>query len=204
MDYDCNTKKAKFIDSSTSIRETFSFADQQQVLNAIQIYCGDFYGSMLWNLYGEKASQYYRCWNTSVKMCWDLPRSTHVVFVEHLLSCGLQSIRQQILTRYVKFFRSLLSSPSKEVAVIARVVSRDASSNTGLNLLNIHLETRLNLKSSPMSKFHDVFFKPSIIEPADSWKLKLLEKYLKIRHDQNVACEDSSYIDKLIHSLCST
>ena len=35
-------------------------------------------------------------------------------------------IRQQILSRYPKFFRSLLSSPSHEVAVVARIVSKDA------------------------------------------------------------------------------
>ena len=94
MSHDCKVKRAKFIDTSTTIRETFSFADPQQIFNAVQIYCCDFYGSMLWNLYGEEAGKFFRCWNTCVKMCWGVPRNTHVYFVDHLLSCGFPSIRQ--------------------------------------------------------------------------------------------------------------
>ena len=204
MDHDCKYKRAMFIDNSTTIRETFSFANQQQVLNAVQIYCSDFYGSMLWNLYGEQAAQFFRCWNTYVKLSWDLPRSTHVYFVDNLLSCGFPSIRYQVLTRYVKFFRNLMSSPSKEVAVIARIVGRDASTNTGANLLNIFLETRLRPMTSPIFKFHAALSRPSKVTRADEWRINLLQKYIKIRQDQLLVCEDTAYIDDLISSLCST
>ena len=204
MDYDCKIKRAKFIDTSIDIRETFNFAEQKQVLSAVQTYCSDFYGSMLWNLFGEPADQYFRCWNTCVKLCWDLPRSTHVYFIDNLLSCGFPSIRQQVLTRYVKFYRSLLSSPSKEVAVLARIVGRDASTNTGRNLLNLFLETRLCTKTSPISKFRDFLAKPSQIPVGSDWRIDLLRKYLSIRSTQHLACEDTAYIDELISSLCST
>ena len=66
-------------------------------------------------------------------------------------SSGMPSTRQQALSRYVKLFRSLLSSPSKEVAIIARVIGQNASTNTGKNLLNISLETNLSTWSSPLS-----------------------------------------------------
>ena len=204
MDHDCKCKKARFIDNSTTTRETFSFADPQQVLNAVQIYCCDFYGSMLWDLYGTQAEQFYRCWNMCVKLSWDLPRSTHVIFVDHLLACGFPSIRQQVLTRYVKFFRSLLSSPSKEVAVVSRIVGSDASTNTGKNLLNMFLETKLKPMSSPLHLFYESILKPADIPTSDTWRLNLLSKYLKIRQDQLISCEDTSYIDTLISCLCST
>ena len=204
MDHDCKCKKARFIDNSTTTRETFSFADPQQVLNAVQIYCCDFYGSMLWDLYGTQAEQFYRCWNMCVKLSWDLPRSTHVIFVNHLLACGFPSIRQQVLTRYVKFFRSLLSSPSKEVAVVSRIVGSDASTNTGKNLLNMFLETKLKPMSSPLHLFYESILKPADIPTSDTWRLNLLSKYLKIRQDQLISCEDTSYIDTLISCLCST
>ena len=177
MEHDCKCKRAKFIDSSTNIRETFDFADPEQMLNAVQIYCSDFYGSMLWDLFGDEAAKFYRCWNTLCKLCWDLPRSTPVYFVDNLLSCGFPSIRKQIVTRYVKFFRSLLKSPCKEVAVLARVVGQDASSVTGRNLLNIFLETRLRPTSSPMHKFHEILSKPTDVPQEYKWKIPLLEKY---------------------------
>ena len=126
MNHDCKCKRARFIDNSTTVRETFSFADQQQVLKAVQIYCCDLYGSMLWDLYSDQAEQFYRSWNTCVKLSWDLPRSTHTLFVESFLSCGLPSVRQQVLTRYVKFYQSFVFSSSREVAVVARTVGCDA------------------------------------------------------------------------------
>ena len=149
MEHDCKCKRAKFIDSSTNIRETFDFADQKQMLNAVEIYCSDFYGSMLWDLYGDEAAKFFRCWNTLCKLCWDLPRSTPVYFVDNLLSCGFPSIRKQIIVRYVKFFRSLLKSPCKEVAVLARVVGQDASSVTGRNLLNLFSGNTVKANEQP-------------------------------------------------------
>ena len=130
MDFDCKCKRARFIDSSTTIRETFKFAENEQVLRPVQIYSCDFYGSMLWDLYGDQAAKFFRCWNTCVKLCWDVPRSTHNYFVDNFLSCGFSSIRQQILTRYVKFYRTLVKSPSKEVAVLAKIVGCNANYNT--------------------------------------------------------------------------
>ena len=43
MEHDCKCKRARFIDSSTSIRESFEFAKKEQLMNAKQIYCSDFY-----------------------------------------------------------------------------------------------------------------------------------------------------------------
>ena len=79
MEFDCKSKHAQFIQNSTSVRETFKFADPEQVLQvlqAVKVYCCDFYRSMLWDLYGDQAEQLYRCWNTCVKLSWDVPRST--------------------------------------------------------------------------------------------------------------------------------
>ena len=119
----------------------FDFAGPPEILKAVKLFVGSHYGSMLWDLFGEEAGKFFRCWNTCTKLCWNLPRNTSVYFVENLLSCGIPSIRQQVLTRYVKFYRSLRDSPSKEVAVISRIVGTNASSNTGRNMLNITLES---------------------------------------------------------------
>ena len=178
--------------------ETFNFADP------VQIYCCDLYGGMLWNLFGEKDDQMFRWWNTCVKLGWDVPRSTHTYFVDSLLAANFRPLRNQALTRYIKFYRSLLSSPCKEVAVVSRIVGRNASTTTGLNLLNIQLETNLNPWSSSLSKFKDHFQTTPPVPEVDFWRIPLLEKYLKIRKEQITSCEDTEYINTLISSLCST
>ena len=107
MTTDIRIKRAKFIDKSTEIRETFSFADPVQVLGAANTYCCDHYGSMLWDLFSEPANQYYRCWNTCTKLAWNCPRSTHTYFVTCQLAADFVPIRIKILASYVKFFRGL-------------------------------------------------------------------------------------------------
>ena len=204
MDYDSKCKRGRFIENSTSMRETFKFARPDQILQAIQVHCFDMYGSMLWNLYGEQAEQYYRCWNTCVKLCWDVPRSTHTYFVDHLLAKDFRTIRQQMLARYVGFYRSLLSSPCKEVAVISRIVGLNASTNTGSNLLNMRIETGVNVMTTPISKVKEILNAPAMIPDTDRWRLPLLVEYVQIRDELNTCCEDTKTIDELIDSLCSS
>ena len=100
--------------------------------------------------------------------------------------------------RFPKFIKSLLDSPSLEVAVIARVVIRDATTTTGKNVLNVKL-----VVSTPLSKRQEMFSSVKVPVP-DSWKFYLLEKYLKLRKDLQLKCEDTENIDDLISSLCST
>ena len=58
LSQECNTEhaalcsRAKSIDKSVTVRETFSFALPPQILKATATYCQDWYGSNLWNLYG--------------------------------------------------------------------------------------------------------------------------------------------------------
>ena len=86
MEYDANIKRVKFIDKSVNIREAFDFADPTNMLQAVQLYAGDGYGAMLWDLYGVKANQYFNTRNTCVKLCWEVPRATHTYFVERVLA----------------------------------------------------------------------------------------------------------------------
>ena len=129
--------------------------------------------------------------------------STHTFFVDGLLGSGLPSIRQQILGRYPKFFKSLLDSPSLEVAVVARVVSKDAKTTTGKNLLNLRIETGVDVASAPLSKSRQLF--SLVSEPTQAnWKFYLLEKYLKKRKEMENICEDTTEINDLIDSFCSS
>ena len=195
-------KRATFIENSVQIRERFSFAHPTHILKAIQTECCDFYGSRLWDLFGNSAAQVYRSWNTCVKLVWGLPRKTHTVFVKPL-SCNMPSVRIQILGRYLKFFESLLRSPSKEVAVVSRIVGRDAKTVTGLNILNIRLETEETQYSKTFKVKKKIFENYFNSEIEDEWKVNLLFKYMRLCEEMRFKSEDTSYIDSLIDSLCS-
>ena len=100
MMVDMQQKRADFIQKSTEIRETFSFAQPNQILQAVTSYCCSMYGSMTWPLFSEKARQVFNCWSTCVKLAWDVPRATHTYLVDNLLAGGLPSIRSSVLIRF--------------------------------------------------------------------------------------------------------
>ena len=102
------------------------------------------YGAMLWRLDSEPALKFTRCWNTCVKNVWGLSRATHTATVRWLASPHT-SLREDLLARWVKFFQSLLSSSSPEVATIARVAAGDLRTTTGAKNYMI---TKLGLSAS--------------------------------------------------------
>ena len=76
MEYDARVKRAQFISNSLEVRELFSFASPLEILTAQKVYTCSFYGSNLWDLGGNMASQVYNSWGTGVRLAWDVPRAT--------------------------------------------------------------------------------------------------------------------------------
>ena len=55
MEKDCRRARARFIAKTVELREELSFASPDQILKAVQVFCSDSYGSMLWNLKSESS-----------------------------------------------------------------------------------------------------------------------------------------------------
>ena len=203
MNYDIKVKKAQFINTSTDIRETFTFAHPDQVLSAVNVYAGHFYGAMLWDLSSDMCGQVFRSWNTCVKLAWDCPRSTHTYLVDNLLATNHCSVKKQILARYVNFFRGLQKSKSHEVMVLVNVVARDMRSVTGRNLLMIERETGLDPWLASAARVKEKLPHSDVPEQ-DQWRLPLLCQYLYQRREMETSLEDVKEISNLIDSLCSS
>ena len=203
MEYDANIKRAQFIENSVKIQESFGFAQPHEVLQAIQTYAGHWYGSMLWDLFGEKAGQIYRSWGTCVKVTWDVPRSTHTFLVDTLLAPEFLTVKQQLLGRYVNFTKKLFSSISPEVRIVASMVARCARATTGKNLMNIERETGLDPMLVEPAKVAEAVGR-AVVPPSEGWRWQYLGKLLIARRQMDERCEDLDDINELIESLCSS
>ena len=170
----------------------------------MEIYCSDAYGSMIWDLGSNASEQLFKSWNTAVKLLYEVPRSTFTYLVEGHLAAGHTSLRNQIISRYPGFFRKLLYSPSKEVRVLARIVSVDPRSSSFSNLKYMEKLTGLIrpqfcsaakvLESLPVKK----------VPESERWRLGLLDNLLKMKSERYQRVEDSKRICAMISSLCST
>ena len=129
-------------------REQCAFAHPWQQFQLVQLLCCDGYGSMFWELQSIRAEQFFKSWNTTVKLVWGVPRSTFTYLVEGYFAGDQTSLRNQILSRYPGFFRGLLSSPSKEVRILARMVKDDPRSTTCRNLRFLRQKTLMQQAES--------------------------------------------------------
>ena len=108
-----------------------------------------------------------------------------------------------MLSRYVKFVRSLLNHESPEVATVANCLVMDRGSTTGVNVYKLERETGLDIRSVTPAKVKQVLLEnQQLTPPVDQWRLPLLERLLAERREMEVNVEDTKDISSLIDSLC--
>ena len=204
MDKDCHRARAKFIDKTVEVRNQFSFAHPEQVLKMVKVLCCDAYGSMLWDLQSDPAEQLFKCWNTCVKLVYRVPHSTFTYMVEGFLASSQVSLRNQVLSRYPGFYRNLLSSPSREVRMLAKMVSTDPRSSTCKNLKYL----RKAVQHGQAEKFSSWRVRELLpvksVPEKEKWRLGLLSHLMELRQKKYFEVEDSKQISAMVDSLCST
>ena len=191
--------RGAYIGTSKEILNLFSFGSPEQKLTAVQTYACSWYGSNLWNLYGEAASKSFRAWKTTTKMAHSVPRQTRTFIVENYLDCGLPSVRQLILRRYVQFVQTLTTSANPVIWMLANLAVQTVRSTTGLNIKNIFDEFGLD----PLNTDKRQFVTSKEIVPADKEEnIELLNYLLYIRSSESDE-EIISEINDLIFDICS-
>ena len=108
------------------------------------------------------------------------------------------------MSRYTGFFRKLLSSPSREVQFLARVVASDPRSTTNKNLKLLSEKTSMvepHLFSSERIK---AALPVQHVPEAEKWRLGLLKSLLTIKEEKLNRGENTAQICAMFESLCST
>ena len=205
MDHDAIVKRAQFIDKSVEVRNMFEWAAPAEIMQALKTYCSDFYGAMLWDLGGDKASQVYCAWDTAVKLTWSCPRWTRTFLLQRVLSCGLRSARTEILGRYGKFCFGLRTSVSQEIRVLFNYVSRDLQCTTAKNLKLVRDMSGLDPWTAGSWKLKEALHKQQLVDipNQDVWKVKYLKSLLgQLQESKQLVLEERiDHIQDLIDSL---
>ena len=181
MDHDAVIKRAQFIHKSVEVRTLFNWAAPCDILRSLKLYCTAFYGSMLWDLGGEKASQVYNSWDTAVKLAWGCPRWTRTFLLQEVLTGGDTSARTDILSRYGKFVKGLKSSVSQEVRILFNLVSRDIQSTTGRNLKYLAAQSGTDPWIVGPGELKAALHQNQKVDvlPQDRWRVEYLKSLLR-------------------------
>ena len=204
MDKDCMRSRAIFIKKTIEIREQLSFAQPSQIMQAIQVLCTDAYGSMIWDLSSDQAEQYFKSWNTCVKLTFGLPRNTFTYLVEGFLASDQTSLRNQVLSRYPGFYRSLLNSPGREVRILARIVAADPRSTTRRNLRYLERLTNLNKPQNYSAMRVRNALPIKVVPDKEKWRLGLISGLMKAKSEKFRRLEDTQHICAMLDSLATT
>ena len=195
--------RAIFIDRSVEVREQLHYADPAKVLRALAVYCCDGYGAMLWPLAAEPAQQYFRAWNTAVKLTHGVPRNTFTYLTEGFLAGKETSLRNMVLGRFPGFLHSIMESPSPKVYFLARVMVADRGSVTRDNvdyvkgvcgLSPLQYSGRMIKGALPMQT----------VPQEQQWRLGLLSSLLSLRREKYLNQEDTDRVEAMLVSLCTT
>ena len=203
MDLDARRKRAQYIDKTSEIRETFHFAHPNQILKAAQVYASDAYGFMLYDFSSQTSQSFFNSWNTFVKLAWNVPRNTFTYIVENVLGASFVSLRKQIFSRYITFFRNLFTSTSMEVRHLARIIARDAKSTVNKNVRLIQQVSGLSPWDHSKVKIMENI-QNAAVPPNNDWRLSLIVKFLDFRRKKENLLEDTKVVTEMIDSLCNT
>ena len=138
-------------------------------------------------------------------MTWQVPRVTNTYFVDHLLNCGISSVREDTMTWYTKFVRELMMSPSMEVVIKCGVARIDNRTTTGKNLEMMRRETGLNKKVSIVGEVQEQLAKlVTTVPKEDKWRMVYLARLLSEWGEAYYKSEEEEVIrlSGLFDSLC--
>ena len=205
MVQDTREKRAQFIDTSVKIRECFHFAHPAEQILAVEKYCTAAYGSNLWDLGSPETKMFVNAWRTGHKLAWEVPRSCHTYLVQEVLAPHVADLNVCLLLKFVGFFRSLLTSPSSEVVVVALLAARDIRSNLGKNLALVRKATGLDPWVASTGQLRSALGRAERREvpKADFWRAGLLQKLLGERLQANYVAdvEKENRLESLVSSL---
>ena len=125
----------------------------------------------------------FSAWRTRHKIAWRVHRGCNSYLVQQVLAPHVKSLKVQILCKFRGFFRSLLDSPSREVAVVAKLAARDLRSSLVTNLALLQREAGLDLwVVSPGHLQAALLAKERVEVPdRDKWRVPYLERLLAER-----------------------
>ena len=111
MRKDLMEKRAIYINRVNELTQEFYFAHPLTKVKINNIFNSYFYGSSLWDLFGDDAIRLEKTWNVSQRIMLGIPRNSHQYFIEPLSQT--QHIKFSLLKRFLKFVESMALSKKR-------------------------------------------------------------------------------------------
>ena len=206
MKTDILSKRSQFIARVNSLIQELHFVDSSIMVGLIRTYATSFYGSGLWDLCSNECSKFYDSWSVAMRNVLNIDRRTH----RHLIVPMSRSIhlKTMLLSRYVKFYHSLVNSPKFSVRFVSRLFENDRRTVLGRTISYLCRECGLN-RSSDLDKLTPGLVKQHVgfglIPENGQWMASVASEFLHAR-DSGYSLDGFSKdeIDEMLEYVCTS
>ena len=195
---DLMEKRAVYINKVNELTQEFHYAHPTTKVRINNIFNSYFYGSCLWNLFGNEAIRLEKTWNVSHRIMLGLPRESDRYFIEPLSST--KHIRFALMERYIKFAKSMEMSEKMILRKAFRSVKRDCRSTTGENLRNImKLTKKTDVDDIKIGSTNGLVYNE--IPEGDEWKVKFAAELIQIKSNRHGIDFSTAELDEILREV---
>ena len=184
------------------LAQEFLFCHPLTKFHLNQVYNSSFTGSPIWDLFSRESEMLENSWNTSFRIMFDLPFSTHRYFVQPV--SDKVHLKNILLKRFIGFLSQIRKSSKQLPGLLLTLVQHDTRSTTGSNLRNLLLLTGKN-KIEDLN-YRDIDnFTYAPVEAENVWKIGMVKEIIDAKagnlHVENFSDEE---LDEIRDFLCTS
>ena len=200
MKLDISLKKGQMIGKINSLLQEFHFLDPKTLLNLIKIYATSLPGSCLWNLLSTDSERVYTSWNVTIRNIFKLDRRTHRVLIEPL--SDETHLKTALMSRFLTFYKSLMSCQKPSIRYLCHVVSRDCHSQMGKILLYLCKSCKLERNDIQSLSQIDIKRKHNYSkDEGENWRIFIARELLHAKKQTNQTLEIPGFNDAEIQTI---
>ena len=141
-------------------------------------------------------------WNTSCRIMFDLPLSTHRYFIQPV--SNKMHLKNILMKRFLSFLSQIKRSNKKVPSFLLNMIKYDVRSTTGYNLRNMMLLFNKNqIEDIEEKDIIEYIYAP--VEENDAWKVQIVKELIDVKNDElSVVNMSKEEVDFMIESLCTS
>ena len=196
-------KRGIFIAKVNSLLQEFHFVTPKVLIKLMRTYAMSIYGSNTWDIYSKDCEKLYKSFNVAIRQILEVDRCTHRYMIESLSECP--HMKTILASRYVTFYRSLLSTKKMPVRFLARVSEFDQRTVLGRTVSRLAADVNLRMDEFPKLTacyvMKNLPYQP--IPQAEKWRIPICKELLSLRRNDLMLDGFSNLeIDELLRHLC--
>ena len=202
LKYDMKIKRAQYIIKNNELSQEFKFCHPVAQFHLNEVYNSSFPGSPLWNLFCRESEMIENSWNTSCRIMFDLPLSTHRYFIQPV--SNKMHLKNILMKRFLSFLSQIKRSNKKVPSFLLNMIKYDVRSTTGYNLRNMMLLFNKNqIEDIEEKDIIEYIYAP--VEENDAWKVQIVKELIDVKNDElSVVNMSKEEVDFMIESLCTS